>query len=100
MNIQLQSWQKKEAGTSVSRRTRRAGRVPCVIYNKNKSVNGNRMVIVDFNKITNLLLEEDNFSKNIELSIDDSKEKLLVKIKDIQRHPVNSNIMHIDFYLQ
>ncbi|MEH6577254.1 MAG: 50S ribosomal protein L25/general stress protein Ctc [Amphritea sp.] len=84
---------REDEGKGASRRLRRTGMVPAVIYGGDKRKKPvsialeNRVLIKQF---------EDNaiFSSILTVSLDGNEEKVI--IKDLQRHPANSSILHID----
>ncbi len=76
-------------GKSVARRIRRAGRVPAVIYGEVKQPLN---IAVDAHDLEMKLREKVSLF-NISL---DGKEHPVI-IRDIQFHPVKSNVLHVDF---
>ena len=80
------------AGTSNSRRLRRSGMVPAVIYGAGKE---NLSLIMDHNLLLNKLASENFLTSILSIKIQDKEESVL--IKDIQVHPSKRQIMHLDF---
>ncbi|MFZ9962971.1 MAG: 50S ribosomal protein L25/general stress protein Ctc [Burkholderiales bacterium] len=79
-------------GTGASRRLRRDGKVPAVLYGGHKDA---RMIEVD-HKDTLMNLKHEAFHSSIlDMDIDGEKEKVL--LRDVQMHPWKSQILHIDF---
>ncbi len=76
-------------GKSVARRIRRAGRVPAVIYGEVKQPLN---IAVDAHDLEMKLREKVSLF-NISL---DGKEHPVI-IREIQFHPVKSNVLHVDF---
>jgi large subunit ribosomal protein L25 len=76
-------------GKSIARRIRRAGRVPAVIYGEVKQPLN---IAVDAHDLEMKLREKVSLF-NISL---DGKEHPVI-VRDIQYHPVKSNVLHIDF---
>ncbi len=76
-------------GKSVARRIRRAGRVPAVIYGEVKQPLN---IAVDAHDLQMKLREKVSLF-NISL---DGKEHPVI-IREIQFHPVKSNVLHVDF---
>ena len=81
-----------ELGTSNSRRLRRSGMVPAVIYGAGKE---NLSLIIDHNLLLNKLASENFLTSILSIKIQDKEESVL--IKDIQVHPSKRQIMHLDF---
>ena len=80
-----------ELGTSNSRRLRRSGMVPAVIYGAGKE---NLSLIIDHNLLLNKLAAENFLTSILSIKIQDKEESVL--IKDIQVHPSKRQIMHLD----
>jgi len=76
-------------GKSVARRLRRGGRVPAVIYGEIKQPLN---IEVDAHELELKLREKVSL---FNLSV--NKEEHPVIIRDIQFHPVNSSVLHVDF---
>ena len=80
-----------EAGTSNSRRLRRSGMVPAVIYGAGQE---NLRLIIDHNHLLKKLVSENFLSSILSIKIQDKEESVL--IKDIHIHPSKRQIMHLD----
>ena len=80
-----------ESGTSSSRRLRRSGMVPAVIYGAGEE---NISLIIDHNLLLKKLASENFLSSILSIKIQDKEESVL--IKDIQVHPYKRQIMHLD----
>ena len=82
----------REMGSSSSRRVRKDGVVPGVLYGLNeKSV----PLSVTWPDLRRALTTESGINAIIQLEIDGKKQMTIVK--DIQRHPVKRDVMHVDF---
>ena len=79
-------------GTSSSRRMRRSGSVPGVIYGAGKETIN---LSIDHNQLLRKLNIENFLSSIISIQINDKKEDVL--IKDIQVHPAKQQVIHLDF---
>jgi large subunit ribosomal protein L25 len=79
-------------GTSSSRRLRRSGFVPCVIYGAGQDTIS---LTIDHNQLLRKLNIDNFLSSIISILINDKKEDVL--IKDIQVHPSKQQVMHLDF---
>ncbi len=84
------SAQKRDnAGTSISRYLRRNGRVPAVIYGAE-----NDAVSVSVDKLELGRLLRSDFSV---ITIDVDGQKEMAVIKEVQVHPLRSDVLHVDF---
>ncbi|WP_034414401.1 50S ribosomal protein L25 [Candidatus Photodesmus blepharus] len=81
-----------ELGKGASRRLRRAGRFPAIVY-------GNQAVPISIalihNEVMNQIDKPSFYEGRITLMI--SSEEIKVKLQDIQRHAFRLQIEHIDF---
>ena len=82
-----------DVGKGASRRLRREGRVPVVLYGAGREP---RNLTLNHNKVLRLIEDEGFFSSIIEFSADGGAKQKVV-IKDMQRHPAKPVIMHMDF---
>ena len=80
-----------EAGTSNSRRLRRSGMVPAVIYGAGQE---NLRLVIDHNHLLKKLVSENFLTSILNIKIQDKEESVL--IKDIHVHPSKRQIMHLD----
>ena len=92
MTIEINAVKRDVKGTGASRRLRRAGSVPGVVYG-----GGKEAVTVEFaHKELFLEFRHEAFHASIlSLSLDGKKENVL--LRDYQLHPVRNTIQHIDF---
>ena len=79
-------------GTSSSRRLRRSGFVPGIIYGAGQETIS---LTIDHNQLLRKLNVDNFLSSIISIQINDKKEDVL--IKDIQVHPSKQQVMHLDF---
>ena len=79
-------------GTRPSRRLRRDGRVPAVVYGRGTEP---LTVSVDRTELRVALNTEAGLNALIMLDVDGGR--LLSIIKDLQRHPVRRDVLHVDF---
>jgi len=79
-------------GQGASRRLRRAGYVPGIIYGGDKAP---EMVQFDHNKIWLAQQNEWFYSSLIQLKLEGETQKVL--LRDLQRHPYKQLILHLDF---
>jgi large subunit ribosomal protein L25 len=91
-NFTLQATARAEVGKGASRRLRRAKQVPAIIYGIGKQPQN---IMLSHNLLTNALKDEAFYSHILVVEIDGKPERVV--IKDMQRHPFNPQITHIDF---
>ncbi|GAA4809614.1 50S ribosomal protein L25 [Marinicella pacifica] len=82
-----------DVGKGASRRLRREGRVPVVLYGAGRDP---RNLTLNHNKVLRLIEDEGFFSSIIEFSADGGAKQKVV-LKDMQRHPAKPVVMHMDF---
>ena len=90
--ITLKGTARTVLGKGASRRARRAGQVPAVVYGHGTDP---RHVLLDEHDTRLALRNNDNAL--IELDIDG--ERLLALTKEVQRHPIRPGVQHVDFLL-
>ena len=81
-----------DVGKGASRRLRRAGKVPGIIYGGTKEP---MMITLDHNDLAKQVDREGFYSQVLNLKIGRKKEKVV--LKDIQRHPAKPRVLHMDF---
>lgn len=90
--ISLGATPRAERGTGVARKLRQIGQVPAVIYGHGRAP---QSLTVDTREVERLLSTVSAASTVIELTFDGRTARTL--IREIQRHPVKRNIIHLDF---
>jgi large subunit ribosomal protein L25 len=92
MELVLTADSTRETGTRPSRRLRREGRVPAVVYGM-----GSEPVAVSvvWRDLRQCLKTDAGINAVIELDIDGARHTSIVK--DVQRHPVRRDVIHVDF---
>lgn len=92
MHIEINAKKREAQGTGASRRLRRAGTVPGIVYGGGKDA-----VSIEINhKELFLQFRHEAFHSSIlDLNLDGKKEQVL--LRDYQMHPVRNDIQHIDF---
>lgn len=80
-----------EQGTGASRRLRKTGRLPAIVYGGNKQP---QAISVDHNDLWKNLKFEAFYSKILTLKIGNETEQVV--LKDLHRHPVRDEVMHMD----
>lgn len=79
-------------GTGASRRLRRTGLVPAIVYGAHQDP---EMVSVSHNELLKHLEHEAFYSHVLDLKVGDEVTKVV--LKDMQRHPAKPFILHVDF---
>ena len=87
--IEIKGSLRTELGKKSSKKVRKEGNVPCVIYGKEQNVHFH----AHENTFKNLIYTPDAHLVNLDL---DGKEYKVV-LQDVQFHPVSDKITHIDF---
>lgn len=83
---------RSDLGKGASRRLRRGGRVPAVLYGAGKDPES---ISLDHNKITHELANEGFYAHVLTVNLAGKKQKVV--LRDLQRHPAKPVIMHVDF---
>jgi large subunit ribosomal protein L25 len=81
-----------EQGSGASRRLRRAGQVPGIVYGANQEA---QAVSVEHNPLWHAIQKEKFHSSILELEIDGQAQQVL--LRDFQSHPYKPQLLHIDF---
>ncbi|MDP4583624.1 MAG: 50S ribosomal protein L25 [Verrucomicrobiales bacterium] len=91
----LQAEKRDVKGTTASKRLRRTGVVPAVIYGSNQR---EYTIQLDSKSFFDLARKQasHNFLVNIEIAGANEKTKLAI-VQDIQRDPLNGSLIHVDF---
>ncbi len=81
------------AGKGAARQARLKKKVPAVVYGHGRA---SQSLEVDAQTLEQMLTGKEPSSTVVELTVDGKKARAL--IREIQRHPVRPDIIHIDFY--
>ena len=84
---------REDVGKGASRRLRRAGKVPGIVYGAGKTPD---MITLVHTELEKNLAQESFYSKVLSLKVG-SKRKEKVVLKDIQRDPARPRVLHVDF---
>ena len=90
--MQFNAVSRSEQGTSASRRLRRAGRVPAIVYGGKDAA---ASVELDHNEIFHSLRNEAFHASILDLSLDGKVQKVL--LRSVQWHPYKPLVLHVDF---
>ncbi|NMG00189.1 50S ribosomal protein L25/general stress protein Ctc [Aromatoleum toluolicum] len=91
MQIEFKATKRVEQGTGASRRLRRAGQIPGIIYGSGEAQN----VALDHNELYHLLRKEAFHASILSANVDGTKQAVL--LRDTQWHPFRQQILHLDF---
>jgi large subunit ribosomal protein L25 len=83
---------REDQGKGASRRLRRNGKVPAIIYGAGRPP---RQLAFDHNRVIQQLENESFYSSILNIKVGEKSQAAIVK--DIQRHPSRPFIMHMDF---
>ena len=92
MKIEFTAFPRNSDGTGPSRRMRRTGRVPAVVYGAGKLAQN---IEVDHNALSRHLRMESFHASILDMSLDGVKERVL--LRDVQMHPWKKEVLHVDF---
>ncbi len=91
-NTTISAKQRERVGKGSARAARRAGLVPAVIYGDKKDPVG---INLNGREITRIVHQPSIFGRLIDIEVNGKKHTVLTR--DIQFHPVNDSVLHIDF---
>ncbi len=91
MTIQFNAKKREVQGSSASRRLRRAGSVPAIVFGSGEPV----QVSVDHNEIYHALRNEAFHSSVLSMNLDGAVQSVI--LKDTQWHPYKQQVLHLDF---
>ena len=80
-----------DAGKGASRRLRREGKVPAILYGGGRPP---RNLAFDHNKVIQQLANESFYSSVLNVKVGDKEQAVI--LKDLQRHPAKRQILHMD----
>jgi len=83
---------REDQGKGASRRLRKTGRLPAIIYGAGRPA---RAITLDHNKVLHQLDLESFYSSVLTIKVGDKSQAVI--LKDIQRHPSKTKVMHMDF---
>lgn len=92
MEIEFKATKRVEQGTGASRRLRRAGQLPGIIYGGSGDAVA---VTLDHNELFHLLRRDVFHSSVLAANVDGKKESVV--LRDSQWHPFKPQVLHLDF---
>jgi len=94
--IPLKAYERKTEKKSDLRKLREEGFVPAVIYGE--GIEESKTVSVVHGELLRLLRKRRHEDFLIDLEVEETKEKFITLLQDVQFHPVTDRIIHADFY--
>ena len=91
MTIQFNAKTREKQGSSASRRLRRAGSVPAIVYGSGEPM----QIEVDHNEIFHALRNEAFHASVLAMVLDGATQSVI--LKDTQWHPYKQQVLHLDF---
>ena len=83
---------REDSGKGSSRRLRREGKVPAIIYGAGRPP---RALVFDHNRVIQQLENEKFYSSVLSIKVGEKSQAAI--LKDVQRHPSRPFVMHMDF---
>jgi len=90
--IEVVAQTRDDGGKGASRRLRRQGLVPGIVYGGHQEP---QMIALPHNVLVRSLEEEAFYSSLLDLKVGEERAKVV--LKDLQRHPAKPFILHVDF---
>jgi len=90
-NFVVNAEKREDQGKGASRRLRREGLVPAIVYGAGKEPEA---ITLRHNELIRQLEEEAFYSQVLTLKVDGSEENVV--LRDLQRHPAKPIILHVD----
>ncbi|WP_006786709.1 50S ribosomal protein L25/general stress protein Ctc [Thiorhodospira sibirica] len=91
VSFELQAESRTDQGKGASRRLRRAGKLPAILYGAGKEP---QSISLDHNTILLNLAHEAFYSHILTLTLNGKTERVI--LRDLQRHPFKPVILHLD----
>jgi large subunit ribosomal protein L25 len=91
-SFEINAVSRSDQGKGASRRLRREGKIPGVIYGAGKDPVA---ITLEHNELVHQLENEAFYSHILDVKVDGKAEQAI--LKDMQRHPSQPLIMHVDF---
>ena len=91
MSFTIEAEKRDEQGSSASRRLRRAGKLPAILYGGDADA---QPISLDHNAMVHNLKHDAFYSHILTVNLDGKSEKAI--LRDVQRHPFKPTIYHVD----
>ncbi|MBU6459298.1 MAG: 50S ribosomal protein L25 [Proteobacteria bacterium] len=92
MSYEMIATARSAFGTGASRRLRRAGRVPAIVYGGKEDP---LSIEIDHNTVFHQIKHKEFFESPLTLVLDNTKHSVMVQ--NIQMHPFRPLVLHVDF---
>ncbi len=92
MKIEFTAFPRNDNGTGPSRRMRRTGKVPGVVYGAGKE---SQMIELDHSALSRHLRMESFHASILDMSLSGARERVL--LRNVQMHPWKTEVLHVDF---
>lgn len=92
MTVEFTAYVRNTQGTGASRRLRRSGRVPGIVYG---GTGAPQLIELDHNALWYALKKEEFHSSILTMKLGEDKGPVL--LRDVQYHPYKPQVLHIDF---
>lgn len=92
VSFELDAESRADLGKGATRRLRKSGKIPAIIYGGSDAP---KTIYLDHNDVEHKLEHEAFYSHTLTMNVDGKTSQVL--LRDIQRHPFKSLIMHMDF---
>jgi len=84
---------REDVGKGASRRLRRQGRIPAVVYGAHKAP---ATLSLEHDSLAHAAEQESFFSSILEIRVADGRSQKVI-VRDVHHHPYKQQIMHLDF---
>ncbi len=91
----LEAELRETTGKAETRRLRRAGKLPAIIYGGGKQ---DLPIVLDYNDTAKMMKDEHFFTSMLEVKVKGSRGKNTVLLKDSQWDPIYDTPKHLDFF--
>lgn len=92
MQFTFSATKRVEQGTGASRRLRRAGQLPGIVYGGDKAP---QPILLDHNELFHMLRNEKFHSSVLAIDVEGAKETVV--LRSTQWHPFKQQVLHLDF---
>jgi len=92
INFELQAELRDDEGKGASRRLRRSGKVPAIVYGGHEAPTS---ITLEHHKVIHALANAAFYTHILNVSINGKKQDMVLKA--VQRHPYKKAVLHLDF---
>ncbi|HOX25248.1 MAG TPA: 50S ribosomal protein L25 [Candidatus Krumholzibacteria bacterium] len=93
--VRIQVFRRQTTGKNENRRTRAAGKIPAVLYGRDREPMN---VQLDKNEFARVLQKTGGRAVIFDLDLDGESEQPLALMRELQQHPVTDEIHHVDLF--